>query len=86
MRALVLALAASTVVAVAPALAQGLAPQQMTEDPSGWRYFPGGPAWNEYMMPPPYWGGAVAPPYYGPHPRRCLRINRWGEVRWRRWC
>jgi hypothetical protein len=67
--------------------AQGISPQASTEELSGWRYFPGGPAWNAYM-PYPFWAEAVPPPpqYYSPRPRACWRINRWGQVRPRRWC
>lgn len=66
--------------------AQGLSPQPSTEELSGWRYYPGGPAWNEYT-PYPFWTEAgPAEQYYGPRPRSCWRINRWGEVRPRRWC
>lgn len=86
MRALLVSIAAVVALAAADARAQGLAPQQMTEDPSGWRYFPDGPAWNAYLAPPPYWAAPGPPSYYGSQPRRCLRVNRWGEVRWRRWC
>ena len=87
MRALVLAVAAIAVVGVAGARAQGWAPPSATENFSGWRYFPGGPAWNPYLMPPPYWaGGAPRPGYGGAGLGPCWRVNRWGEVRRRRWC
>lgn len=88
MLSIVIAITAIAVIGVPDAVhAQGISPQGSTDELSGWRYFPGGPAWNEYM-PYPAWAGAgpPPPPYYGPRPRGCWRINRWGEVRPRRWC
>jgi hypothetical protein len=86
MRSLLLAVAAMAVVGVAEARAQGWAPPSATENFSGWRYYPYGPAWNPYLMPPPYWAEAAPPAYGGPRLGPCWRVNRWGQVRPRRWC